>query len=456
MTAMALQPSQRSNMLQPDPSNMWQGPPSLSSSSAAMSRSLSKKSGVAPRTIRRKPPPRITEDLFAEAEASSNIAPTQSTSSTTTVTSREPPIRPTHSNISPQILHTTRAPFPAPATKPTLRVKKSPLRWMQEKEEHASTSRLTSSPSTSTLGRKSSFSTHLKLGLRRKPSTVNAEQRVLEVSSPTNFVHVATAAEPAQACTQPVVHVQAGGDRPSNSSAREDRSSLSSMHRAVISPQPDSVSHEPLARIPTLEKVQPLRPAKSVRRPNKNTSPEIEAPAVFAKASSPRDKRKAIYAGRMPELANIGLEHETNAASSTGSSSSIASTFASTLNNTLAHAQGAVRAGHSRAISADSTRIPYSRLDPGVGSPRREAPELSRSPSSTYTSSSSSSSSNRSSFTDFTEIQSFLDFPDKSSYSPIIETRDDSNDSDLWSSIARARRDAFRSTTTTHLNVVRA
>ena len=291
----------------------------------------------------------------------------------------------------------------SPSSAPA-RPRKGPLRWMQDKEEHATSgSTSTLPPRQPTLSRKTSISAHLKLSLRRNKTEDQASE--IKISAPTNFVHLSTGTEGAHASSTPISLRRASTTstvsmrsslRSSMSSTRSATSSASSDYGSAVSLEQEACEDKPLYT--ATDKKHPLRPLKSIRRPSKlslqQDEPVLDMPAG---PTSPKDKRKAIYAapGSVPAILEP-IDVSGDSITRTSKLSPIVSPvtsqagehFAAALDRTL---------GRARGLSSEGGEL----------SPE---PELSRSPSSGYAS--SACTSNRSSLGSLQEFRTFLDFPD--------------------------------------------
>lgn len=157
--------------------------------------------------------------------------------------------------------------------------------------------------------------------------------------------------------------------------------------------EPETGEDKPLYT--ATERKHPLRPLRSIRRPSKLSLAEDQPVLnIPARSTSPKDKRKAMYAapGSVPailepvDVAKSGASKLSSTVSSVGSQAG--EHFAAALDRTI---------GRTRGLSSDGGEL----------SPE---PELSRSPSSGYAS--SACTSNRSSLGSLHEFKSFLEFPD--------------------------------------------
>ncbi|ETS63146.1 hypothetical protein PaG_02925 [Moesziomyces aphidis] len=427
--------------------NIWQGPASPPSRA-------SKSATPLPRAIKRKPAPKVPIELLQEEpitpvpaqqtivlqERSLNL-PTDNATAAPKPTSPMP-ASPARSQQHPQkqyildidapaenrrastsadasvqelLRSATLAPSSAAA-----RPRKGPLRWMHDKDEHApSTSTSSLQPRQPALSRKTSISAQLKLSLRR--NKVENQPAGLVISAPTNFVHLSTGTEGA--------YGSAGGSslrRSSTTSAASRNSSLRSSITSVSSASSfgseaelatasNHVDQDKALYSPS-EKKHPLRPLKSIRRPSKLTLQDVSLPPIPAGTTSPKDKRKAIYAapGSVPAI----LEPTTDDMP----------TPTATTNAIVAGSPGTSPAGAYFAATLDRT-LGRARLEAETGSPE---PELSRSPSSAYDS--SAPTSKRSSLASLHQFSSFLDFPDLPALSRTNSGEGVKHD-DLWSTL---------------------
>lgn len=139
--------------------------------------------------------------------------------------------------------------------------------------------------------------------------------------------------------------------------------------------------------------------------------------------TSPRDKRKAIYAapGSVPAI----LEPINVVSGPNAQASKLSPVAASPV---------ASQAGENFAAALDRTLGRAHRLGSEGGAQSPE-PELSRSPSSGY------ASSNRSSLGSLHEFRSFLDFPDMPPGSRRNSNKS-SNEEDIWATLDRGSRTA--------------
>lgn len=427
--------------------NIWQGPASPPSRT-------SKSATPLPRAIKRKPAPKVPIELLQEEpitpvpaqqtivlqERSLNL-PTDNVTAAPKPTSPMP-ASPARSQQHPQkqyildidapaddrrsstsadasvqelLRSATLAPSSAAA-----RPRKGPLRWMHDKDEHApSTSTSSLQPRQPALSRKTSISAQLKLSLRR--NKVENQPVGLVISAPTNFVHLSTGTEGA--------YGSAGGSslrRSSTTSAASRNSSLRSSITSVSSASSfgseaelatasKHVDQDKALYSPS-EKKHPLRPLKSIRRPSKLTLQDVSLPPIPAGTTSPKDKRKAIYAapGSVPAI----LEPTTDDVP----------TPTATARAIDAASPGTSPAGAYFAATLDRT-LGRARLEAENGSPE---PELSRSPSSAYDS--SAPTSKRSSLASLHQFSSFLDFPDMPALSRTNSGEGVKHD-DLWTTL---------------------
>lgn len=433
--------------------NLWRGPPASSSSLAV------KPAASSVRNIKRKPAPKIPTELLQTTNAASTAVLVEKSLNTRvdsdlTPTPRTPeppksaqrpqqhyildidaPVASTGSSEAAddavQQLLRSASVSPASASAAAARSRKGPLRWMQDKEEHTPTvSTSTLPPRQATLTRKTSISAHLKLSLRRNKS--DDQPAPITISGPTNFVHVATGTEGAYASVDAssatslrrastTSRVSARSSLRSSMSSNYSTSSYISENSAPSATGTEAVDEDkPLYT--AMEKKHPLRPLKSIRRPSKlslkQQEPILDIPAG---STSPKDKRKAIYAapGSVPAIlepidvvqGTVGRGAKLSPiVSPVGSQAG--EHFAAALDRTL---------GRARGLSSEGGEL----------SPE---PELSRSPSSGYES--SACTSNRSSLGSLQEFKDFLDFPDM----PMSRRNSEKGraEEDIWSGAALA------------------
>ncbi|SPO44393.1 uncharacterized protein PSANT_02078 [Moesziomyces antarcticus] len=405
--------------------NIWQGPASPPSRA-------SKSTTPSTRAIKRKPAPKVPLELLQEEpttpvpaqqmtvlqERSLNL-PTHETDAAPKSASPIP-ASPARSQQQPQkqyildidapaddrrastsadasvqelLRSATLAPSSAAA-----RSRKGPLRWMHDKDEHApSTSTSSLQPRQPALSRKTSISAQLKLSLRR--NKVENQPAGLVISAPTNFVHLSTGTEGAygsvgaSSLRRSSTTSAASRDSSLRSSVASISSASSFGSEAELATASKHVDQDKALYSPS-EKKHPLRPLKSIRRPSKLTLQDTSLPPIPAGTTSPKDKRKAIYAapGSVPAI----LEPTTDdMPTPTATASAI-----------VAGSPGTSPAGAYFAATLDRT-LGRARLEAENGSPE---PELSRSPSSAYDS--SAPTSKRSSLASLHQFSSFLDFPD--------------------------------------------
>ncbi|SNX82915.1 uncharacterized protein MEPE_01621 [Melanopsichium pennsylvanicum] len=295
-----------------------------------------------------------------------------------------------------------------------VRTRRGPLRWLSEKEEHtnvASTSSLLPSKQPG-LSRKTSISAHLKLSsfLRNKAAEEHSSSSSdIAISGPTDFLHLSTGTENASATSKSIslrrsstTSRASAGSSSLRSSMASNRSGVSSVPSDYATPisLEDANDDTPLYSID--ERKHPLRPLKSIRRPSKLSLNQADDPTILKlplEPTSPKDKRKAIYAAPgssfvpailepLDTVATIDQASELDLieSSPTNTASQAGESFAAALETTLNRSRS--RNGGDRALSPDLE------------------PELSRSPSSGY------ESSNRSSLGSLNEFSSFLNFPD--------------------------------------------
>lgn len=439
------------------PENLWRGPPASSISSKV------KPVASSVRVVKRKPVPTIPAELLQQHLSSSSsvstliaTTPVQAAETVSFVTDTVAP--PTHespssltltaSSIHPpqrhylleidtpfssqddqrdaddsvqQLLRSTPT-SPSPAV---YRPRKGPLKWVADREEHAANaSSSTLSVRQPTLSRKTSISAHLKLSLRRN-KTEDQPGTSLTISAPTNFVHICTGAEAPSAVSN-----SASLRRTSTTSHRfsQHSSTSSSLSRTSLDTA-NSSSHEQAVNedkplYAALEKKNPLRPLKSIRRPSKLSLNQLEPVLNLPNGhpTSPKDKRKGIYAapGSVPEIFEPA-QVSTLAKASTPDPNPLASPVTS-------------RAGEHFAAQLDRS-IDRARGHSSNRGDLSPEPELSRSPGSGY--GSSMCASNRSSLGSLHEFRTFLDFPDLMSVSRRNSDKE-KNEDDLWSGSALA------------------
>lgn len=341
-------------------------------------------------------PPAILHERSLNKTVDSDATPTQETAPKLAVSPPPPTQRPQQ-----QYILTTDAPAPrasiclsqddavqqlirsASISPPAAqRTRKAALRFkQQDKEEHAAAASTSAAPAARqpTLARKTSISAHLKLGLRRRKSEEENVQMV--ISGPTDFVHISTGSEGAHSSAATTSLRRASTVSTSSSNRTSLRSSVFSASSGSSNSLKEEVEAEDAASEDRpLYTKHPLRPLKSIRRPSmiKVQSHLTDLPAPTC-PTSPRDKRKAIYAlpGSVPALLEPTFKLNPPTTPSAGD-------FAATLDRTLSRTH--------RLGSDASEQIP----EPG----------LSRSPSSGY------ASSNRSSLGSLSEFRSYLDFPE--------------------------------------------
>ncbi|SPO23461.1 uncharacterized protein UTRI_02140 [Ustilago trichophora] len=421
--------------------NFWRGP-TISAPCSTSSSSLTVKPAAASvRSIKRKPVPKIPTDLLQQYSGSANSTSTptpsappvlreQSLNTTTdtdaTPTKESPPsipmsaqpaqrpqqqyllnidapvatedIRgPSDDTVQQLLRSASMSPSSAPA-----RPRKGPLRWMQDKEEHSASASSSTLPSRQpTLSRKTSISAHLKLSLRRNKGEEQPAE--ITISGPTNFVHLSTGTDAAVTSSKTTSLRRASTTstrssfRSSMSSTRSDSSSATSQILTAVSLEEEVANDRPLYA--TTDRKHPLRPLKSIRRPSKlslkQDEPLLE---IQAGQTSPKDKRKAIYAapGLVPAILEP-LEVSSRSTAQASKLSPIVSPITSQAGEHFASALGRTL-GRARGLGSECGEL----------SPE---PELSRSPSSGYESS-ACSTSNRSSLGSLQEFRTFLDFPD--------------------------------------------
>ncbi|KAJ1028433.1 hypothetical protein NDA16_001600 [Ustilago loliicola] len=322
--------------------NLWRGPIATNASgSTSSSSSLTVKPAVSSvRNIKRKPAPKIPTEPLQDAspstpvavastsvlahkafdtERDSELTPTPRTPEPTKSAQRpqqqyildiDAPVNSAESSSATddavQRLLRSASVSPASASATAARTRKGPLRWMQDKEEHTSTaSTSTLPPSQPMLSRKTSISAHLKLSLRRNKS--EDQPAPITISGPTNFVHVATGTEGAYSSVGAAATSLRRASTTSRVSARSSvRSSMSSNYStssyvsentAPSSTEKEATSEDKPLYTAAVEKKHPLRPLKSIRRPSKlSLKPDEPVLDIPAESTSPKDKRKAIYA----------------------------------------------------------------------------------------------------------------------------------------------------------------
>ncbi|KAJ9477971.1 Ubiquitin conjugation factor [Pseudozyma hubeiensis] len=406
--------------------NLWSGP------AAASTSRVNKPAVSSTRAIRRKPVPQIPTELLQQHPSSSNIstastptAPVSAASRSADVSTTPAPPVPVKTAQKPQRQYLLEIDAPATSrddgaaadesVRQLLRsatvstsARKGPLRWAQDKEEHATAASSSSSlsPRQPTLSRKTSISAHLKMSLRRN----KVEEQPcsgLNISAPTDFVHVSTGSEGAKASPISLRRSSTTSQRSSLRSSMSSTSSAVSFGTADSSPQEDAAKDDkPLYG--ALERKHPLRPLKSIRRPTKLSVDYTEPTLNLPKApTSPKDKRKGIYAapGLVPDILEPVDSMDRIAAPN---ASRAGEHFAAALDRSI---------GRTRGRASDASEL----------SPE---PELSRSPSSGYDS--STCASDRSSLGSLHEFRTFLDFPD------MATPGGGKVDEDLWSGSALA------------------
>ncbi|GAC92649.1 ubiquitin conjugation factor [Pseudozyma hubeiensis SY62] len=410
--------------------NLWSGP------AAASTSRVNKPATSRTRAIRRKPVPLIPAELLQQHTSSSSIstastptAPISAASRSATVGTKPAQPAPAKPAQKPQrqylleidaptisredratadesVRQLLRSATVSTSTGPS-RPRKGPLKWAQDKEEHAAAASTSSLPPRNpTLSRKTSISAHLKMSLRRN----KVEEQPcfgLNISAPTDFVHISTGSEGAKA--SPISLRRSSTTSPRSSL----RSSMSSTSSGVSFGTADSSPHEDAAKddkplYEALERKYPLRPLKSIRRPTKISVDLLEPTLSLSKEpTSPKDKRKGIYAapGLVPDILEPVDSMNHIAAPN---ASRAGEHFAAALDRSI---------GRTRGRTSDASEL----------SPE---PELSRSPSSGYDS--STCASNRSSLGSLHEFRTFLDFPDMEA------SARGKADEDMWSGSALA------------------
>lgn len=451
-------PSQLSESLRAEAqANLWRGPTASSSSLVV------KPAASSVRNIKRKPAPKIPTELLQDVSLSrftpaaptsvltekslnthgdSNLTPTPRTPEPIKSASRpqqqyildiDAPVASTGvygaGDDAVQQLLRSASVSPASASTAAARNRKGPLRWMQDKEEHTPTASTSTLPPRQ-LTRKTSISAHLKLSLRRRKS--DDQPAPITISGPTNFVHVATGTEGAYASVgasnatllrraSTTSRVSARSSVRSSMSSNYSTSSYISENTAPSATEKEAASEDkPLYA--AMEKKHPLRPLKSIRRPSKLSLQQDELVLTApAGSTSPKDKRKAIYAapGSVPailEPINVAQSTVSRGAKLSPIVSPVGSQagehFAAALDRTL---------GRARGLSSEGGELSLE-------------PELSRSPSSGYES--SACTSNRSSLGSLQEFKDFLDFPDM----PMSRRNSEKGraEEDIWSGAALA------------------